>query len=306
MTADAIAIPEPRETGYVPFRGHRTWYRVTGGERPALPPLVVLHGGPGACHDYTLRFAGLASAERAVVHYDQLGCGNSTHLREAPADFSTVQLFLDELAAVLGHLGMAGSYHLLGQSWGGMLGAEHAIRQPAGLRGLVIANLPPSMALWVREANRLRAGLPAEVQAALLKHEAAGTTDDAEYVGATAAFYARHVCRVQPMPAEVQASFDKIGEDPTVYHTMNGPSEFHCIGSLKTWDIIDQLKHIRAETLLVSGRHDEATSAVVRPFADRIARNRWVIFENSSHMPHVEETEACLAEIRQFLEQHDV
>ncbi len=306
MTADAIGIPEARETGYVPFRGHRTWYRVTGGERPALPPLVVLHGGPGACHDYTLRFAGLASAERAVVHYDQLGCGNSTHLREAPADFWTVQLFLDELDAVLGHLGMAGSYHLLGQSWGGMLGAEHAIRQPAGLRGLVIANSPPSMELWVREANRLRAGLPAEVQATLLKHEAAGTTGDPEYEAATQAFYARHVCRVQPPPAEVAASFAKIAEDPTVYHTMNGPSEFHCIGSLKTWDIIGQLKHIRASTLLVSGRHDEATAAVVRPFADRIARNRWVIFENSSHMPHVEETEACLAEIRQFLEQHDV
>ncbi len=300
-----MLIPEPRLTGYVDFRGHQTWYRVTGGERAVLPPLVVLHGGPGACHDYTLRFAGLASAGRAVVHYDQLGCGNSTHLREAEPGFWTVQLFLDELDAVLGHLGMAGSYHLLGQSWGGMLGAEHAIRRPAGLRGLVIADSPPSMELWVREANRLRAGLPAEVQATLLRHEAAGTTGDPAYEAATAVFYARHVCRVQPMPDEVLASFAKLAEDPTVYHTMNGPSEFHCIGSLKTWDIIGQLKHIRAETLLISGRHDEATAAVVRPFADRIARNRWVIFEDSSHMPHVEETEACLGVIRSFLEEHD-
>ncbi len=298
-------IPAPRETGYVPFRGHKTWFRVTGGEQAALPPLVVLHGGPGACHDYTLRFAGLASPERAVIHYDQLGCGNSTHLRDADPGFWTVQLFLDELDAVLGHLGIAGSYHMLGQSWGGMLGAEHAIRRPAGLRGLVIANSPPSMELWVREANRLRSKLPAEVQAALLKHEAAGTTADPEYEAATQAFYARHVCRVQPWPEEVTASFAKIGEDPTVYHTMNGPSEFHCVGSLKTWDIIDQLKHIRAETLLISGRHDEATASVVRPFADRIPRNRWVIFENSSHMPHVEETAACLDTIRSFLESHD-
>jgi L-proline amide hydrolase len=299
-------IPEPRLTGFVPFRGHRTWYRVSGGERASLPPLVVLHGGPGACHDYTLRFAGLASAERAVIHYDQLGCGHSTHLRHAPAEFWTVELFLEELAAVLAHLGIAGSYHLLGQSWGGMLAAEHAIRRPAGLRGLVIANSPPSMELWVREANRLRAMLPAEVQATLLRHEAAGTTSDPAYEAATQEFYARHVCRVQPWPAEVLASFAKIGEDPTVYHTMNGPSEFHCVGSLRSWDIIGQLKNIRADTLLISGRHDEATAAVVRPFADRIPRNRWVIFENSSHMPHVEETAACLAEIGQFLEQHDV
>ncbi len=305
-----MLIPEPRMTGYVDFLGHKTWYRVTGGETATLPPLVVLHGGPGACHDYTLRFAGLAPPERAVIHYDQLGCGNSTHLREALADFWTVRLFLDELDAVLGHLGIAGSYHLLGQSWGGMLGAEHAIRRPphrlgGGLRGLVIADSPPSMELWVREANRLRAGLPAEVQATLLRHEAAGTTSDPEYEAATAVFYARHVCRVQPMPAEMQASFAKIAEDPTVYHTMNGPSEFHCVGSLRTWDIIDQLKQIRAETLLISGRHDEATAAVVRPFADRIPRNRWVIFEDSSHMPPVEETEACLGVIRVFLEQQD-
>jgi L-proline amide hydrolase len=298
-------IPEPRLTGHVPFRGHQTWYRVTGGEAATLPPLVILHGGPGACHDYTLRFAGLASPARAVIHYDQLGCGNSTHLRDAPADFWTVQLFLDELDALLAHLGIAGGYHLLGQSWGGMLGAEHAIRRPAGLRGLVIANSPPSMELWVREANRLRSMLPPQVQATLLKHEQAGTTHDPEYEAATQAFYARHVCRVQPMPQEVLASFGKIAEDPTVYHTMNGPSEFHCIGSLRSWNIIDQLKNIRAETLLVSGRHDEATPAVVRPFADRIPRNRWVIFERSSHMPHVEETEACLATIRHFLESND-
>jgi L-proline amide hydrolase len=298
-------IPDARLTGTVPFRGHETWYRVTGGERASLPPLVVLHGGPGACHDYTLRLAALASPERAVVHYDQIGCGNSTHLRDAPAGFWTVQLFLDELDAVLAQLGIAGSYHLLGQSWGGMLAAEHAIRRPDGLRGLVIADSPPSMELWVREANRLRALLPPEVQATLLRHEAGGTTGDAEYEAAAMAFYARHVCRVQPMPDEVLASFARIAEDPTVYHTMNGPSEFHCIGSLKSWNIIDQLKHIRADTLLISGRHDEATAAVVRPFADRIARNRWVIFESSSHMPHVEETEACLAEIRAFLENHD-
>jgi len=298
-------IPAARVVGTVAFGGHQTWFRVTGGERASLPPLVVLHGGPGACHDYTLRFAGLATAERAVIHYDQLGCGNSTHLREADPGFWTVQLFLDELDAVLAHLGIGGSYHLLGQSWGGMLAAEHAIRRPPGLRGLVIADSPPSMELWVREANRLRGLLPAEVQATLLRHEAAGTTGDAAYEAATAVFYARHVCRVQPMPDEVLASFAKIAEDPTVYHTMNGPSEFHCIGSLKTWDIIGQLKHIRAETLLISGRHDEATAAVVRPFADRIARNRWVIFEDSSHMPHVEETEACLAVIRHFLESQD-
>ena len=86
---------------------------------------------------------------------------------------------------------------------------------------------------------------------------------------------------------------------------MNGPSEFHVIGNLKTWSIIDRLDRIRVPTLLISGRYDEAAPAVVQPFADRIKDVRWEIFENSSHMPHVEETERCLKVVGDFLDQHD-
>lgn len=106
-------------------------------------------------------------------------------------------------------------------------------------------------------------------------------------------FYDRHLCRI-PWPPEVQATFDAIDDDPTVYHTMNGPSEFHVIGTTRNWSIIDWLDRIRAPRLLLSGRHDEATPAVVQPFADRIKDVRWRIFENSSHLPHVEETDAWL------------
>jgi len=298
-------IPAAAREGNVPFRGHQTWYRITGGAHATRPPLVVLHGGPGASHDYTLRFAHLATPERAVIHYDQFGCGRSTHLPGADPAFWTVSLFLDELDTLLRHLGIAGAYHLLGQSWGGMLGAEHAVLRPAGLRALVIANSPPSMALWVQEANRLRADLPAEVQATLLRHEAAGTTDSPEYEAATMVFYARHVCRVQPFPEEVARSFAGIAADPTVYHTMNGPSEFHCTGSLRSWSVIDRLGRITAPTLLISGRHDEATPTVVQPFADRITDVRWHIFPDSSHMPHVEETEACMRIVGDFLAEQD-
>src|SRR6185369_13505709 len=98
------------------------------------------------------------------------------HLPEKGADFWTVGLFLDELDNLLAHLGIAGRYHLLGQSWGGMLGAEHAVRRPAGLRSLVIANSPASIPVWVAEANRLRGDLPPDVQQTLLAHESAGTT----------------------------------------------------------------------------------------------------------------------------------
>ncbi|MFC6882021.1 MULTISPECIES: proline iminopeptidase-family hydrolase [Actinomadura] len=287
--------------GYAPFRGHRTWYRVTGPLDSGPAPLVVLHGGPGCTHDYVLSFADLAaSTGRPVVHYDQLGNGRSTHLPDRGADFWTVGLFLAELDNLLGHLGIADGYHLLGQSWGGMLGAEHAVLRPAGLRSLVIANSPASMPLWLAAAAGLRLDLPPEVEATLREHEDRETTGSPEYAAAMRVFYDRHVCRI-PWPDEVARTFAAIDADPTVYHTMNGPSEFHVVGTLRNWSIIDRLDRIEVPVLVLSGRYDEAAPAAVRPYAERIPDARWRIFEESSHMPHVEEREACLAEVAAFL-----
>lgn len=301
MTTTQRVISEPSREGTIDFRGFETWYRITGDLDSGQTPLVVLHGGPGVPHDYTLRIAGVAATGRAVVHYDQLGCGRSTHLREKGADFWSVQLFLDELDNLLSALDIADDYSVLGQSWGGMLGAEHAARRPEGLRALVIANSPASMELWLAEANRLRGELPPAVQATLLAHEQAGTTDSPEYAAAEEVFYDRHVCRVVPNPPEVKASFAKLAEDPTVYHTMNGPSEFHVIGTLKGWSIVDRANQISAPTLLINGRYDEATDACMQPFADAIPDVRWETFAESSHLPQVEEEDRYLDVVTNFL-----
>ena len=300
----AIGAVEVRE-GHAPFREYRTWYRVTGDLAGGKPPLVVLHGGPGCTHDYVDSIKGLAGNGRAVVHYDQIGNGRSTHLRDKGPDFWQPPLFVEELDNLLRHLGIAGAYHILGQSWGGMLGAEHAVLRPKGLKALVISDSPASMETWVTEANKLREALPAEVQATLLAHEKAGTTSSPEYVKATRVFYDRHVCRVNPWPPEVARTFAALEEDPTVYVTMNGPNEFHVLGTLKHWSIVDRLHLIQAPTLLISGKYDEATPACVQPYADRIKNVRWVKFENSSHMPHVEETERYLKVVGDFLAAHD-
>jgi L-proline amide hydrolase len=288
------------------WNGHETWYRVVGELDPASErtPVVICHGGPGAAHDYCEPIAELHRFGRACVLYDQLGCGKSDHLRDAPADFWSPQLFKDELAALTRHLGIDGRHAVVGQSWGGMLAMEYALDHPPGLRAIVVADSPASIPLWVSEANRLRADLPPDVQETLVRHEEAGTTDDPEYEAAVRDFYDRHLCRV-PWPDCVQRSFDKIAADPTVYHTMNGPSEFHVIGSLKTWDITDRLHEISTLTLLVSGRHDEATPHIVAQIHERIPASQWTVFEESSHMPHVEEPEAFLDRVEAFLRSVD-
>ena len=104
--------------GYAEFRGYLTWFRVTGELKAKNSPVVILHGGPGAAHDYTDSLKNLVVGGRAVIQYDQLGCGRSTHLRQKPKDFWIVQLFLDELDNLLKTLDIAGSYHIVGQSWG--------------------------------------------------------------------------------------------------------------------------------------------------------------------------------------------
>jgi L-proline amide hydrolase len=292
-------------TGTVAFHEWQTWYRVTGDLSSGKTPLVVAHGGPGCTHDYVLALAELANDGRPVVHYDQLGGGRSTHLPERGGDFWTVELFLEELENLVTTLGISARYHLLGQSWGGMLGAEHGIRQPAGLKALVISNSPASMDLWASEAKKLRARLPKDVEDALDRHELAGTTEDPEYLAATQVYYDEHVCRVVPNPPDVVRTFAFLNEDPTVYYTMNGPNEFFCIGTLRDWSVVDRVKNVTAPTLLCSGRFDEATPATVQPYFDAIPDVRWEIFEESSHMPFVEEPERYLGVVESFLAEHD-
>jgi L-proline amide hydrolase len=236
-----------------------------------------------------------------VVHYDQIGNGGSSHLPDAPAEFWTVELFLAELDNLLRHLGIADDYVLFGHSWGGLLAAAHAAGAPAGLRGLVIADAPVSYPLWLEQMDVLRAELPAGVNDTLLRHEAAGTTTSDEYHAATRVFYDRHLCRLDPWPRAYQASFYEMYNDPTVYSTMNGPSEFHVIGTLKDWGVADVVADIAVPTLLVSGRYDEATPETVRPYAELIPDVRWEIFEHSSHVPHLEEPERFRDVMADFL-----
>jgi L-proline amide hydrolase len=289
----------PTTEGFIPFHGYHTWYRIVGnGEEPGKLPLLVLHGGPELSHDYLELLEAIANTGRRVIFYDQLGGGNSDHPHNP--SLWTVELFVEELDAVRKALALD-HLHLLGQSWGGMLGMEYALTQPGGLVSLTIADSAASMVQWGSELNRLRAQLPPEVQHTLLYHEQEGTTDSEDYQDAMLVFYRRHICRVDPWPDYLMRDFEKLAQDPEVYNTMWGPSEFHITGTLKTWDITDRLPEITVPTLLLSGRYDEATPILVETIHRSIPGSEWIMFENSSHMPHVEETDLYLQMLNKFL-----
>jgi len=289
----------PVKEGFVPFRGFKVWYQIVGDhDEPGKLPLMCLHGGPGATHDYLEPLEEMAQTGRRVIFYDQLGNGNSDHPHD-PAMW-TIALFVDELGVMRRALELD-RVHLLGQSWGGMLAMEYALTQPKGLASLIVADSPASIPQWVAEANRLRAALPVETQQTLLKHEEAGTTDSPEYGEAMLVFYRRHVCRLDTWPDCLNRTFEKIQQNPGVYNTMNGPSEFHVIGTIKDWNIVDRLGEIRAPTLVIGGRYDEATPTITETVHRGIDGSEWVLFEQSSHVPHLEETERYMQVLDDFL-----
>jgi len=281
------------EQGYIPVDGHRVWYRRVGS---GGTPLLLLHGGPGAGHDYLEPLEGLAR-EREVVFFDQLGCGRS----DRPDDRSLwrIERFVREIDTVRAALGLE-RIHLLGQSWGGWLGIEYLLSQPRGIVSATLASTSASIPQFVAEANRLKAQLPPEMVAVMQRCEAAGDWRNPQYEAAVMEFYRRHLCRLDPWPDALLRSVRNLDAN-AVYETMNGPNEFIVIGNLREWDRIARLAEIRVPTLITVGRFDEIPPVCADTMCRGIAGSRVVVFEQSGHTAHLEETERYLQVVGAFL-----
>ena len=284
--------------GFIPVTGGRVWYRVVGSGNAI--PLLTLHGGPGVPHDYLETLAGLAD-ERPVVFYDQLGCGKS----DRPDDVSLwrIERFVEEVSQVRRALGLE-QIHLLGQSWGTMLATDYMLTQPIGVVSLIFASPCLDIPRMMPEVQRLLAAMPPEVQAIIHQHEAAGTTESAEYQQAAGEFYARHLCRILPPPEPMQRAIAGMGQ--AVYGTMWGPSEFACTGTLKDYDRTARLHEITVPTLFTCGRYDECTPEMTSWFQQFMPQSEMVVFEHSAHMAQLEEPEAYLRVVRSFLQRVEV
>jgi proline-specific peptidase len=281
------------EEGKIKVDGYQIWYRRVGN---GGIPLLTLHGGPGAGHDYLEPLAGLA-AERTVIFYDQLGCGKS----DQPDDRSLwrMQRFVAEVATVREALGLE-QVHLLGQSWGGWLAIEYMLSQPAGVVSLILASTSASLPQFVAETTRLKTGLPLEIQQTLQRYEAREDYHHPDYEAAVLEFYQRHVCRLDPWPEPLRRTSANLDRN-AVYETMNGPNEFTVIGNLKDWDRTDRLGEISAPTLITVGRHDELTPACAETLRRGIPNSRLVLFENSAHLAHLEEPDKYRQVVADFM-----
>lgn len=216
--------------GEIPFdvpkagKACSTWFTTTGRFDYEDIPLIVLHGGPGACHEYLKPMVDLTDKFNiSVILYDQIGNGKSTRLREKAGDedFWTVELFQRELDNLIDHFGLRQKgFDLYGHSWGGMLAAKYAARKPTGLRKLILASTPASVELLLVGEKALRGRLPDDVRQSLERCEQEGRMESEEYELACMDFYKRFLCRVDPWPPEFVQAMEHLKEDPTVYETM--------------------------------------------------------------------------------------
>lgn len=282
----------PKE-GYISVHGGKVWYQIVGDGNGV--PLLVLHGGPGYPHDY-LEPLGSLSDERQVIFYDQLGCGKS----DRPDDPSLWQTerFVEELHQVRQALGLWQA-HLFGHSWGTILAADYLFTQPTGLQSVIFASPALSMPRWINDGIQYRTKLPKNVQAILKQHEANKTTASQEYQRAIQIYDRYFVCRLYPMPEPLIRASQGMGN--TVYQIMWGPAECYVTGNLKDYDRTTHLHEVTLPTLFTCGRFDEASPETTAWYQSLVLNAEMVVFEQSAHMAHLEESQKYIEVVKDFL-----
>ncbi|HVC09033.1 MAG TPA: proline iminopeptidase-family hydrolase [Elusimicrobiota bacterium] len=285
--------------GYIPVPGGNVWFQeFSDGRETRQTPLLVLHGGPGATHDY-LKVLSRLAPRRPVIFYEQLGSLKSP-VKDKDQRLWTLERFVRELESLADGLRLK-TFDLLGHSWGGALAVEYALSHPERVRRLVLASPLLSTPLWKAHSQRLLNEVPEDARRIILEHERAGTIAAPKYQDAAMAFYRRFVCRMPQWPAELGFSFEHLNWD--VYRVMWGPSEFTVTGSLAKFDRMGDLSALTSPVLITGGRFDEAGAWILELAAKELRAGRLEIFERSAHVAHLEETERYLNATDDFLKE---
>jgi proline-specific peptidase len=279
------------EEGKITVDGYQIWYRCVGNSGI---PLLTLHGGPGAGHDY---LEPLEMLGRSVIFYDQLGCGKSDHSDKQ--SLWRIERFVTEIDMVRRELGLT-HIHLLGQSYGGWLAIEYLLSNPLGVVSSILASTSASVSQYVTEMRRLKTALPHKIYQTLQRYEATEDFHHPDYEAAYSEFLKRHMCRLTPWPDSLIRTATNV-KGFAGYKTMWGPNEFEPIGTLKDWDRTSRLGEITVPTLITVGRYDEITPACAKTLYRGIPGSQMVIFEESAHVAHLEETDRYIEVIADFL-----
>ena len=289
--------------GYMPFLEYKTYYRVVGKNTGNKKPLVLLHGGPGSTHNYFEVLDRIAEEDgRQLVMYDQIGCGNS-YVENRP-DLWNSKVWIEELIELRKHLGLD-EIHLLGQSWGGMQTLEYVCNyKPEGLKSIILSSTLPASWLWAEEAQRMIAQMPQDMQDAIKKATESGDYSSPEYQAAEAEYMRQHCAgEVTENDPECLRRPKKAGRESYVVGW--GPNEFTPLGTLKDYDVIDQLGDIKEPALIINGGNDLCTPYVAKFMYDRIPNSEWELFRTCRHMCFVEDNDHYVDVLKKWMNKND-
>ena len=269
--------------------------------------LLLLHGGPGATHEYFEAADSWLPAEGVeYYYYDQLGSAYS----DQPDDPALLDIgrFVDEVEQVRTALDLdAGSFYLLGHSWGGILAIEYALKHQEHLKGLIISNMMASIPAYNAYAENVL--MPQMDQAALgeiRSIEAAGDFTNPRYMELLMEqHYVHHILRFPPelWPDPVNRAFAKL--NPSVYVPMQGPSELGASGILLDWNREADLPSINVPTLMIGAAHDTMDPVHMEWMASQVARGRYLHLPDGSHMAMYDDQIRYFEGLVRFLEDVD-
>lgn len=287
------------EEKYIPFREYQTYVRIVKEDDQDSMPILLLHGGPGSTHNYFEVLDPLAK-QRPVISYDQLGCGNS-YVDHHP-QLWTLSTWMEELDNVIKSLHLT-RFHLLGQSWGGMLALAYALQQPQGLQSLILSSTLSSSQLWGREQHRMLKYMTKEEQDAITKAEETGNWQDEMAQKAIARYMKLHCADIKDNDPECLRREKRSGTES--YMTAWGPNELTPQGTLKNFDVTDKLCEIKVPCLIVSGTDDLCTPLIAKTMYDHLPYARWELFANARHMVFAEYTEKYLQLLADWCQETD-
>ena len=248
--------------------------------------MLLLHGGPGVTHEgFEACDSYFPAAGIEYYYYDQLGSTYSDQPDDP--DLWEIPRFVDEVEQVRQALGLdSTNFYLYGQSWGGALAIEYALKHQQHLKALVISNMVSSIPAYNAYANDVL--MPAMDQAALAEIkqlEATGSFDDPRYMELLMEHhYVQHVLRMpsEAWPDPVKRMAAHLNN--SVYVPMQGPSELGASGKLVDWDRTADLPKISVPTLVIGARYDTMDPAYMEMMASKLPRGTYLYCPDGSHL----------------------
>ena len=276
------------------------------GNNPRIK-VLLLHGGPGVTHEYFEAFDSyFPGAGIEYYYYDQLGSYYSDQ-PDAP-ELWEVPRFVEEVEQVRQALGLdKDNFYLFGQSWGGVLAVEYALKYQQHLKGLVISNMMISIPQYNEYAEKVL--MPAMDQAALAEIktlERAGKYEDPRYMALLIPnHYVQHLLRMpaDQWPDPVNRAFKHL--NPKIYVPMQGPSELGASGKLAKWDRTADLQNVAVPTLVIGAQHDTMDPKHMEWMSRQFPKGRYLFCPNGSHLAMYDDQQTYFNGLIAFLKDVD-